>query len=58
MFCRISFLVIVVALGVTACSSEEPLAGIDLPPAAVPDNIASRAWAVLFIHDSEQPFRP
>ena len=51
MFCHISFLVTVVALGVTACSSEEPLAGIDLPPAAVPDNIASGAWAVLFTHD-------
>ncbi len=51
MFRRISFLVVAAALGVTACSSEEPLAGIDLPPAAVPDNIASGAWAVLFTHD-------
>ena len=51
MFRRISFLIAVIALGMTACSSEEPLEGIDLPPAAVPDNSASGAWAVLFTHD-------
>ncbi len=51
MFSRISLLIAVFALVVAACSGEEPLQGIDLPPAAVPDNVASGSWAVRFTHD-------
>lgn len=43
--------VVFLALVVTSCSSEEPLRGIDLPPASVPDSIVSGAWAVRFTHD-------
>lgn len=43
-------LLIAIALLLAACSSEEPLEGIDLPPAAVPDDVGE-TWAVLFTHD-------
>lgn len=39
-----------IALLGAACSSEEPLEGIDLPPAAVPDDVGE-TWAVLFTHE-------
>lgn len=49
MFRRIA-LVAVVAFVAASCSSEEPLQGIDLPPASVPDSIVAGAWAVRFTH--------
>ncbi len=42
-----------VTLVVAACSGEEPLQGIDLPPAEVPDEIEPEAWAVTFTHEFE-----
>jgi hypothetical protein len=51
MFRRIAMVVAVVALSVGACSGEEPLRGIDLPPASVPDSIVEGAWAIRFTHD-------
>lgn len=37
-----------VVLALTACSSPEPLAGIDLPPAVTPANIEGGGWAITF----------
>lgn len=36
---------------VGACTKTEPLEGIDLPPASIPDNIDPANWAVAFSHD-------
>jgi hypothetical protein len=45
-------LILAIAMLAGACSSgEEPLRGIDLPPAAVPDEIEPEAWALAFTHD-------
>lgn len=33
-----------------ACTQPEPLRGIDLPPASLPDEIDSAQWAVAFSH--------
>jgi hypothetical protein len=35
----------------TACAQPEPLRGIDLPPASLPDEIDSAQWAVAFAHE-------
>lgn len=51
MFRRIASVAAVIALAATACASEEPLEGIDLPPAATPDTIDAGTWAVRFTHD-------
>lgn len=51
MFRRIAPVVALVALVAVSCSSQEPLQGIDLPPASVPDSIVSGAWAVRFTHE-------
>ncbi len=40
-----------VLLLVVACSQPEPLEGIDLPPASIPDDIDSAQWALPFSHD-------
>jgi hypothetical protein len=48
---RIIVVLAVAALGLVACSSPEPLEGIDLPPASVADEIQPEAWAVTFTHD-------
>lgn len=50
MFRRIGLLIAVLAVVTAGCSSDEPLQGIDLPPASLPD-IEPGAWAVLFTHD-------
>ncbi len=33
------------------CSGAEPLRGVDLPPASLPDEIGSEQWAVAFTHE-------
>lgn len=38
-------------LVLVACAPPEPLRGIDLPPASLPDEIDSAQWAVAFSHD-------
>jgi len=38
-------------LMLAACSQPEPLRGIDLPPASLPDEIDSAQWAVAFSHE-------
>ena len=48
---RTTLLLGVVALAAAGCSSPEPLDGIDLPPAAVPETIEPSSWAVTFSHD-------
>lgn len=35
----------------TACAAPEPLRGVDLPPASLPDEIDPDQWAVGFSHD-------
>lgn len=34
-----------------ACSGVEPLQGVDLPPASLPDEIDPEQWAVAFTHE-------
>lgn len=34
-----------------ACTAAEPLEGIDLPPASIPEDIEPENWAVAFSHD-------
>ena len=48
---RTALLLAVVALAAAGCSSQEPLEGIDLPPASVPEAIEPSSWAVTFSHD-------
>lgn len=36
---------------VAGCAQREPLQGIDLPPASMPDDIDSAQWAIAFAHD-------
>lgn len=33
------------------CAQPEPLRGIDLPPASMPEDIDSAQWAIAFAHD-------
>lgn len=40
----------------TACSSPEPLAGVDLPPASMPEDFEVTPWAIAFSHDFEPGF--
>lgn len=42
---------VVSLLLLVACAQPEPLRGIDLPPASLPDEIASAQWAVAFSHE-------
>lgn len=44
-------ILLAVLLLLTACSQPEPLEGIDLPPASIPDDIDSAQWAVPFSHE-------
>jgi hypothetical protein len=53
---RLLTLIVVGALALTACSDPEPLAGIDLPPAAVPDEVELGGWAVSFSLEFEPGF--
>ena len=47
-----------VLLVVAACAPDPPppLAGVDLPPAAVPDVIEPSSWSVSFAHEFEPGF--
>lgn len=47
---RIRILILAVPLLVAGCTVAEPLEGIDLPPASVPDEIDPDQWAVAFSH--------
>ena len=40
----------------SACSEPEPLAGIDLPPASIPDQVELGGWAVSFSREFEPGF--
>jgi hypothetical protein len=51
MFRRIIGAVVVGAFMVAACSGAEPLEGIDLPPASVPESIEPDSWAVTFTRE-------
>lgn len=45
------FLVAIGLLAFTACAQPEPLRGIDLPPASMPEEIDSARWAVPYSHE-------
>jgi len=45
------FLLALLLAAVTACAQAEPLQGIDLPPASLPEEIDSAQWAVAFSHE-------
>lgn len=47
---RIRTLILAALLLVAGCTAAEPLEGIDLPPASVPDEIDPDQWAVTFSH--------
>lgn len=44
-------------IAVTACSEPPPpLAGIDLPPASLPDEVSQSGWSVAFVHEFGEDF--
>lgn len=45
-----------IVLLAVACSQPEPLQGIDLPPASIPDEIDQAQWAVPFSHGFGEGF--
>jgi hypothetical protein len=47
---------VVLTVLAAACSPPEPLAGIDLPPASLPDQYETALWAISFSHDFEPGF--
>ena len=49
-------ILIVLLLGVAACSQAPPLEGIDLPPASLPDTLEESIWAIAFSHEYEPGF--
>lgn len=53
---RLLILIPAVALALAACSDPEPLAGIDLPPAEVPEDLEGGGWAITFTRDFEPGF--
>lgn len=50
-----AFLAVLALLG-SACSGPEPLAGIDLPPAELPEDLEVGGWAITFTRDFEPGF--
>lgn len=53
---RLFTLIAVGALLLAACSDPEPLAGIDLPPAEVPEEVELGGWAISFAREFEPGF--
>jgi hypothetical protein len=53
---RIRTLLLAVLLVVAGCTAAEPLKGIDLPPASVPEEIDPDQWAVAFSHRFDPGF--
>lgn len=48
---RLTALALAGALALGACSTQEPLAGIDLPPASLPVDFEGGGWAITFTRD-------
>jgi hypothetical protein len=53
---RIRTLILAALLVVAGCTAAEPLEGIDLPPASVPDEIDPDQWAVAYSHRFDSGF--
>lgn len=55
---RAAIIAVGAALLALGCSEPEPLAGIDLPPASLPDEYEPELWTVTFSHGFEAGFWP
>lgn len=48
--------ILVAGLILVAACAQEPLRGIDLPPASLPDEIDAEQWAIAFSHEFGRDF--
>lgn len=48
---RMRILLTLAMLALPACAAAQPLQGVDLPPASLPDQIDRAEWAVAFSHE-------
>lgn len=53
---RLPTVIVAAVLVLSACAEEEPLRGIDLPPASVPEQVELGGWAVSFSREFDPGF--